>query len=130
MNCYIDTSALVKLLGREAESEALIDWLAAERPRLYGADLLRTELIRAVRKAAPELVGAARELLTTVVLIALASSTYTRAAELDPAILRSLDALHLSVALELGDDLDVLLTYDDRLTEAAHLYGIRVESPT
>jgi uncharacterized protein len=43
--------------------------------------------------------------------------------------MRSLDALHLAIALELGDDLDGLVTYDDRLAEAARLQGIRVEAP-
>ena len=33
--------------------------------------------------------------------------------------LRSLDALHLSTALELGEDLDAVVTYDTGMTDAA-----------
>jgi hypothetical protein len=37
--------------------------------------------------------------------------------------------LHLAAALELGDDLDGLVTYDDRLGGAAQLHGISVITP-
>jgi predicted nucleic acid-binding protein len=49
--------------------------------------------------------------------------------ELDPAVLRSLDALHLAAALSLADDLDGLVTYDDRLAASAHALGIVVITP-
>ncbi|HEY2548965.1 MAG TPA: hypothetical protein VGI64_00155 [Streptosporangiaceae bacterium] len=45
---------------------------------------------------------------------------------LGPAVLRSLDAIHLAAALDLGDDLEALITYDDQLAEAAQFNGIRV----
>ncbi len=38
-----------------------------------------------------------------------------------------LDAVHLTAALELGDELDGIVTYNDRL--AAALHGITVVSP-
>lgn len=40
-----------------------------------------------------------------------------------------LDAVHLAAALELGDDLDGLVTYDDRLADAARFHGITVIAP-
>jgi len=43
--------------------------------------------------------------------------------------LRSLDALHLAAALELGDELDGIVTYDDRMATAASLYGVAVIAP-
>ena len=55
---------------------------------------------------------------------------FEHAALLGPTMLRSLDALHLSAALVLGDDLDGLVTYDDRLAQAATTNGIRVTAPT
>lgn len=51
------------------------------------------------------------------------------AGQLDPATLRTLDALHVATALELGDDLAGLVTYDDRLGEAAESHGIAVVAP-
>lgn len=44
--------------------------------------------------------------------------------------LRSLDAIQLAAALDLGDDLDSLVTYDERLAEAARLNGIPITAPT
>jgi hypothetical protein len=37
--------------------------------------------------------------------------------------LRSLDAIHLASALELGDELDAFVTYDARQTDAEHRTG-------
>ena len=129
MNCYIDASAFVKLLGHEPESEALLAWLADEQPSLFSSDLLRTEVIRAVRRAAPDLLWKCRELLLTVTLSDMPTAIFRSAAELDPTVLRSLDALHLAAALDLGDDLDSILTYDDRFAEAARSVGIAVVAP-
>jgi predicted nucleic acid-binding protein len=43
-----------------------------------------------------------------------------------PAELRSLDAIHLATAQELGDDLKVLVTYDERMAAAARQLGYRI----
>ena len=130
MNAYIDSSAFVKLISLESETDALLQWLGEHRPTLFASELLRTEVIRAVRRFDPNALVAAKELLLTVNLLSMPSSTFARASELDPQILRSLDALHLAAALDLGDDLDVLLTYDDRLAEACKLHGVPVMAPT
>jgi predicted nucleic acid-binding protein len=53
-----------------------------------------------------------------------------QAAALEPAELRTLDALHLASAMSLGDDLDVLVAYDARLATAAADAGIEVVAPT
>lgn len=44
--------------------------------------------------------------------------------------MRGLDALHLAAALDLGDELDAILTYDERLTCAAKVHGVEVVAPT
>jgi predicted nucleic acid-binding protein len=51
------------------------------------------------------------------------------AANLDPDILRTLDAIHLASALSLGDSLDEVVTYDKRMAEAAKYLGLAVASP-
>ncbi len=48
---------------------------------------------------------------------------------LDPPELRSLDAVHLATALDLGRDLDGFVTYDDRLARAAQDAGIATFAP-
>jgi hypothetical protein len=44
--------------------------------------------------------------------------------------LRTLDAIHVAAALDLGDDLEGMVTYDERLAQAAEQNGIRVTAPT
>jgi hypothetical protein len=46
-----------------------------------------------------------------------------------PLALRSLDAIHLATARELGDELGSLVTYDDRMAAAARALGHRVAAP-
>ena len=129
MAYYLDTSAAVKLVVKERGSSALLRWLSREQDHVLSSDLLRTELLRATRRGAPRHMERARAVLDSIVILNLTTSTFERAAELDAERLRSLDALHLAAALELGDDLDGLITYDDRLGEGARAYGIRVIAP-
>lgn len=99
----------------------------AREPVAY--DLARTELIRAVRRSAPDRILQARAVLDSLTLIEVTPSIFDQAGRFDPPMLGSLDAIHLAAALDLGDDLDTLVTYDDRLSEAASLNGIRVTAP-
>jgi predicted nucleic acid-binding protein len=48
---------------------------------------------------------------------------------LAPADLRSVDAIHLASAEQLGSDLRVFVTYDERLATAAAGRGFRVIRP-
>ena len=96
---------------------------------MFSSDLLRTELLRLARRTAPELVGQARTVLDSITLLALSTETYERAALLEPRQLRSLDALHLAAAMESGPGLEGIVTYDDRLSEAARAIGVPVVSP-
>ncbi|MPY95947.1 MAG: PIN domain-containing protein [Acidimicrobiia bacterium] len=129
MAFYLDTSAAVKLVVAEAESTALGTWLREHDDEIVSSDLLRTELLRATRRGAPEQMPRARLVLDSVILLTVASTTFERAGEVATERLRSLDALHLSAALELGDELDGMVTYDDRLGHAARLHGIIVITP-
>lgn len=125
---YLDSSALVKTIIEEPESTALRDWLA-EREQLAACDLVRVEAVRAVRLADPAAVRRARRAIDTLTLIRLDDDIYDTAAELEPAGLRSLDAIHLAAAQTLGADLDGIATYDKRLAAAAEAVGVRVEAP-
>jgi uncharacterized protein len=127
---YLDTSALVKLVVAERETDALMTWIGKATSELVSSDLARTELLRAVRRAAPDRAVRAREVLDSVTLLAITTQIYEEAARIDPAGLRTLDALHLAVALDLGDDLESLVTYDDRLRDAASANGVATTVPT
>lgn len=126
---YLDTSALVKLVVREPETEALVRWLEADTTDRVSSDLARTELLRTVRRAAPDRLVQARAVLDAVVLLDVTTAIFETAARLDPPSLRTLDALHLGAALALGDDLEGLVTYDERLAQAAAANAVPVVAP-
>jgi predicted nucleic acid-binding protein len=126
---YLDASAFVKLIRAEAESAALRDWLASHRERT-SSTLLRTEVLRAVRIADASDLTRARELLDAVALVPIDDTVLEAAGLLDPGLLRTLDAIHLATASYLGSDVDVLVTYDRRMIEAAGRLGLPVASPT
>ncbi len=126
---YLDTSALVKLVVAEAETPVLLAWLAGRPGQPTSSDIARTELLRVVRRTAPDRLERARRVLDSVTLIKLATETFEEAGRLAPATMRSLDALHLATALRLGDELDTVVTYDDRLAEAARLNGASAVGP-
>ena len=129
MAYYLDTSALVKLVVAEAETSALRAWLAASDRTPVSCDLARTELLRAVRRAAPDRVAQARAVLDSVTLMKVTTETVEQAGRLGPTALRTLDAVHLAAALDLGDDLDGMVTYDDQLAEAAQFNAVPVTAP-
>ncbi len=126
---YLDTSALVKLVVAEPQTTELRAWLGAADRVPVACNLVRTELLRTVRRVAPDLVVQARAVLDSITLLQITTSIFEQAARLDPMALRSLDAVHLAAALDLGDDLDAVVTYDDRLAEAARDNGVPVTAP-
>jgi len=120
----------VKLVQREDGSDALHGWLAAHPDQtLASSVILHTELLRATRRGRPDLLAQARDLLEHVVLLDVSWEVCDRAGLLDPAGMRSLDALHLASALALAEDLDGIVTYDTRLSGAAHALGLTVIAP-
>jgi predicted nucleic acid-binding protein len=125
---YLDSSALVKLVVEERESVPLRSALDASKARV-SCTLARVEVVRAVRAAAPRAVRAAWEVLDSVELVQLDDELLDLAAELE-APLRSLDAIHIAAALELGDELESLVTYDARMSRAAEALGLPVTSPS
>jgi predicted nucleic acid-binding protein len=129
MALYLDASAAAKLVVAEPDSGAMTSWAAAHQTQVIANDLLRTELLRATRRPAPDRMQRARSVLDALTLFSLTSATFERAATLDPEGLRSLDAIHLAAALELGDELDGIVTYNERMAAAASLYGVAVISP-
>jgi predicted nucleic acid-binding protein len=71
----------------------------------------------------------ARAVLNSVILLTLSTGVCERAASLELELLRSLDALHLAAAMELGDELEAVVTFDERLTVGAHLLGLGTVAP-
>lgn len=127
MAYYLDTSAAVKLVVMEAESTSLREWLGNRE--VLSSDLLRVELIRAVRLHDEQVRRQGRLVLEAVDLIRITPQVCDLAAELDRHVLRSLDALHCATALSLGVDLEGVVCYDRRMQEACRGLGLTVEAP-
>ena len=125
---YLDSSAIVKLAVREAESVALRRYLRRRRPLVTSA-LARTEVIRALLPAGDDAVAAGRKVLTRLDLVRINNHVLDSAAALRPAQIRSLDAIHLATAALLGEDMGTLVTYDERMADAAQQTGHRVVMP-
>jgi predicted nucleic acid-binding protein len=125
---YVDSSALVKLAIREPESDPLRRYLSRRRPLISSA-LARTEVVRALVPLGSEAVQRGREVLARVDLMRLSNRILDSAGTLPPPDLRSLDAIHLASAGELGSDLKGFVTYDERLARAATTRGMRVIRP-
>ena len=126
---YIDSSAFMKLVIEEPETTALRSHLR-RRSLMVAAALLRTEVLRASMRISQAHVANARRLLPNIGLIEVDRWVLERAGELTPAVMRSLDAIHIAAALSLGDDIDEFVTYDRRMLEAAREWGLIVASPS
>ncbi|KHL00093.1 hypothetical protein LK09_00050 [Microbacterium mangrovi] len=130
---YFDTSALVKRIVREAESEALADAVDARRgdgAQLVGSVIAKIELARVLLRQGAGAAEADRESRAALEGIAIAPMTdvvIEFARGIDPPILRSLDAIHLATAVAVGAD--EVWTYDSRLADAAAARGMLVRAP-
>jgi predicted nucleic acid-binding protein len=125
---YLDSSAIVKLAVREPESAALRRYLRRRRPLLSSA-FARTEVLRALMPAGETAVARGRDVLARLELFRVNDRVLNAASEFRPFEIRSLDAIHLATAEQLRGQLGPLVTYDDRMAEAARLLGHRVASP-
>jgi predicted nucleic acid-binding protein len=106
----------------------LRDLLARDADQLTSA-IVEVEVVRAARRVVPELSARAQRVVSQIAIVEVSDAIRGRAAALDPPTLRSLDALHLATALEIGDELDALVTYDGRMLAAAENLGLTVVAP-
>lgn len=122
----------MKLVVKEQRNAEMREWADAEEARsgsLWSSDLLLTEAVRTARRVSADVLKATTDRLQRIAIITITTDIYVRAGELDPAILRSLDAFHLAAALALGDDLEDITTYGARMTEAAGTLGLQTIAP-
>ena len=123
---YLDTSAFLKLMVEEEHSKKLRRAMSAKE--MWSSTLLSVE----AHRAALRLNISTREVdarLAVITLIVPSETTFEAARSIGPAILRILDALHLAAALELGVNLDGIVTYDRRLALGCELVGVPVVAP-
>lgn len=118
----------MKLVVAEAESVALRAHLRRRRP-LVSSALARTEVLRAVLGEGNEALARARSVLSRIDLLRISDRVLNAAGELLPADIRSLDAIHLASAVQLGTDLRSLITCDQRMLDAARHLNLNATNP-
>lgn len=124
---YLDASAFVKLVLAEPETGALAAALQ-DVERLIASEILEVEVMRATLRGGGE-VAVARAQLDGVRLLPMSEEIRRRASELTPLSIRTLDAIHIATALEVGERLDSIYTYDERMSVAAREAGLDVQAP-
>ncbi len=123
---YFDASAIVKLGIAERESQALVDYLG-QGAVWAGTSVIADVEVRQTLQRLKSMGADTEDHVRGFFLIDLGKDIRDRAVILG-AKLRALDAIHLSTAMALDDDVDVV-TYDDRLAAAAREHGLRVVQP-
>lgn len=126
---YVDSSALCKLIAEEEHTAAMHRLWTTHDGDLVSSDLARVEVMRQAGRCDPPRATEAKAVLDGLLLVPILTRIAQAAGTLGPSSLRSLDALHLATALELGDDLEGLVTYDDRQAAAARHLGLPVVTP-
>ena len=96
---------------------------------MLSSALARTEVLRALLPAGDDAVARGRSVLQRIDLVRVNDRILNAAGVLRPPELRSLDAIHLATAQQLGDELRALVTYDERMITAAKELGYRVVQP-
>jgi uncharacterized protein len=120
----------VKLPVVERETAPLRSYLTEHgEQRRAASALVRTELRRAVLRAAPDRLVAVPRLLAGLALVPLDDALLDSAGALPTVGLRSVDALHIASALRLAP-VSAVITYDVRMQDAARDAGLHVLAPS
>lgn len=133
---YVDTSALLKLLVREAES-TVIERELVRWPSLATSIVTEVELPRAVARARQDRPDAVIDgslilqgVIASAATIELTEDIVIAARSVAPVNVGALDAIHIASALSLDNDLAGVATYDSRMTEALGRLNVTVLAPT
>lgn len=128
---YLDTSALLKLLVTEAESDLLddhLDRLSEPSVPLVTSEFTLAELHRNANKHGVD-ESVTDDLLDQIELVALTTELLRRAGRLPATtgFLRTADALHVATAMTAAET--SFCTYDRRQAAAATSFGFRIVAP-
>jgi hypothetical protein len=127
---YLDSAAVVKLVHSEPETAALRAWLDERADTGWTSSVLvEVESFRALSRYAPQAVTRLPVVLNQIEMIDLTSRIRAMAQAVEPAAVRSLDAIHLATALYQRSALVSFVTYDKRLLDAARAAGLPVSAP-
>ncbi len=132
---YVDSSALVKLLVLERETESVLNVVnqhLGDGTQVVTSTLTRVELNRVrvrLDQTGPDearfAASAIDEILDAVALMQITNEVIDEAAVIEHHV-KSLDAIHLATALRLGEELEELITFDDNMSRVGQLLELPV----
>lgn len=108
------------------ERERLLTWMQADGKALVSSRLLRTEVIRVLRRDGRPLADAA-PLLDRVGTLGISRETHTIAESIERHV-TTLDALHLATALLIGEAV-MVATHDQTMKEVGEHLALPVIDP-
>lgn len=137
MRVYADSSALIKRSVAEPESDALesaLEQWVSDEAAIVASSLAWIEVSRAIssayerdRRGHEAMADAIDVAMSGIAERTITDDIVSLARRITPAILRSLDAIHLATAIVL--DVDLVVTYDDRLDAACKHNGLATSAP-
>ena len=124
---YLDSSAILKLIIKEAESDSLRKFI---NTKVITSAISRVEVIRTLSLNDESLIIAGQMVFEKFELMPLSRPILTIAENFSPQItLRSLDALQVASVIFLSPMVKSLITYDKNMIKNAKALGISVVSP-
>ena len=128
MTVYLDSSAILKLIVPEQETDELRGYLRRVGSPV-SSELADVEVRRAARRRRGHDPRRLESVLDDVAFVEIRPEILRLVGRLEPAELRTLDAIHLATALELEGELEALVTYDRQMLAGARVLGLPVASP-
>jgi len=126
LRVYFDSSAVMKLIRDEPCSADVERWMRDESVEAVAGMLTETEVRRATERHGLSQDDATAA-LGHLAMFGHPDWEFKAAGVMPGGSLRSLDALHVAAALRI--EADALITYDDRMAEAAVAMGLAVIQP-
>ncbi|HWE89067.1 MAG TPA: type II toxin-antitoxin system VapC family toxin [Pseudonocardiaceae bacterium] len=130
---YLDTSAIVKLIRPELESDELARWLNEQIPQpIITSKLAEVEIPRALRREEPARLAAVPSVLAHMDRFEIDDAVRATAGAYPFRHLRSLDAIHLATADQLvasGQTITSFVTYDRKLASTVQEVGLKAVAP-
>lgn len=131
--CLLASSAVVKVIQREGETDALREFLTGVKGwasvALASGAIPRIEMFRAVLRSDSGLAPRAGELLEEIHLIWLTDQVIFQTSHPLPPTLRTIDAIHLATAVSEAQGMTACVTDDNQLADGARLAGLSAVSP-
>lgn len=123
---YLDSSVALRTILDVSERERLQSWMATPGAGFLSSRLLRTEVVRVLRRDGRPL-SDATPLLDRVGLLDITRETHAVAESIERHV-KTLDALHLATALLVGEPVTVA-THDATMKVVAEQLGLLVTDP-